>query len=1696
MLDRSQKIEQFISDLGGVYDGHRIFVANNSLAALKFILSMNDFSFRKFGRGLFEFYGLARPSDRSGESKYLDLLTDYAEVEEEDPRASFKNPEVICQLARQFGCRYVWPGWGHASEDPELPRACTKYGLLFLGPSAAAMAAVGGKISANELADASGVESIPWMEVVNLSEAVGFCQEIKYPVMAKTPEGGGGKGIRLVEKEDDLAMAIEIVKKETCSERVFLTKYLADIKHIELQVVADSSGDVEVLSSRDCTVQRRNQKLIEEGPADISEEVLKEIREKSKILIRKSEYQGVCTMEFVYDRQDKKMYFLEANPRLQVEHTVTELIGGANLCAVQWMIGCGAKLALIKQKGLLGNFTEQRHVVAARVVAECAQNKFAPSTGSVSVSAVFPSGTVGYFAVDKGEIGPYNDSQFGHVFGIGVTREEAIDSLKMVLSSIRISGEAKNLNHFLLDLISSEVFRDNQHNTKYAEEFRKSWVQTHSLDPFYLLAFVAIYAHQTSQSQASVVFKTCGVEVTAAVSMIDKTKSTITYAIRINQSVSVLEIISIAKTKYRIKTNQGEAKTIYFSETQAASELICEGKSHIFLMGQSGNSVQSTLFGRVVRFLKSGPIKKNEEFVEIESMKNIIRCGAPREGTLVEKVQPGDLVKVGQTIAEIHGETREEDTLVYKEAIEYANVQKDFTMNLFSQYSIPSELLLYTADSLAAVLQQYSHTPAHAITADLDNYLIKALKRLIESKTEIKLNYQAVVQARYIVSTQSRASSATLLSMLQQVAVLIEAQERRTLLSQTKNLLAQKGNSYLLSKEALQLPTEIIIALSLLAEYQQSALILWIKKVFQQEGSPEDKGGVSFYWRSTQALVTTSYTETPPNQALFLIQPYPSAVDTQYFKNTILIQVHEDLSISYQTHKDGQHLVLYDELDPAQIERVVLPSTPKLSLFGVFWARKVFLYTSEHYVRVHGMLTPEDFMAGAETFATLLQEIRVAYKLSGSNALLDVSILISAPLALTKTALADYLKTKIIPQTYPIDDFFLNSITISGSILSEDENQLLTPPTITTSTSTTSPSEQPTNELCVFLRLSTNRGFKECVLFINYQQVFYLIDTLEIKNAQVLTQSTHQDNPLNSDGTLSNLMIRRKQALSLDTSYIYDLVSLLDILLREMHPNARIEEIKAQESCAMKAWLATRRGADLPLFILVANDITDNYGAFSINEDVFFTQCATRAQALSIPFIYISSNSGAKIEVMESLKPIMKYNPATDTLYLEEADYTNLVQKDEIEVLPKQVDQTTIYEIVGVLGKYGMGVENLSYSAEIAKTMSRIHKLIPTITYATGRAVGIGAYLARLGGRVIQKQSAPIILTGFQALNKLLQKTLYTNNLQIGGPDILTKNGTVHRVVKTETEGIHEILQWLEFILTRHFPTALIPNAAVNSRPLNTTTTTTSISPTSTSPTNTSLNTNPNLTRESFTPEEIIALLSDQDSFIEYLSEWAPNVQTGRARMNGHSYGVVFPRSSTVTTEIPSNSRQQIIWTQNVLLPETSKKIAQAIKEFSVEGLPILMLVHWRGFTAGHLDMFEGALQHGAAIVTSMEEAQVPIFVYLGPNAELRGGSWVVFDKRISEKVFFAAHSTGTGSVMHPDGLATVKFKQPEIEATLTRSQAPITNATKMRLGHKFCALHDTATRMLKMKVIDKIVPITSLKQEILTYFTNATSTH
>ena len=385
---------------------------------------------------------------------------------------SYLNIDKIIEVAKISKSDAIHPGYGFLSENSRFAKRCADEGIVFIGPSPEVIDQMGDKIQARDAMTAAGIPVVPGTKssIANEEEALGSIEEIGLPVMIKASAGGGGKGMRLVHKKEDIISGIRAAKSEAMAafndDAIYIEKYIASPHHIEFQVLADQHGNAVHLFERECSIQRRHQKMVEETPSPL---MTKELREKmGKCAVDAAlavKYTGAGTIEFLVD-DDHNFYFLEMNTRLQVEHPITERVTGIDLVKQQILVANGEKLTLTQDK-----LSQKGHSIECRVYAEDSDNNFMPSPGKIhKISQPLGLGvrTDGY-VYEGYEIPIYYDPMISKLIVWGKTREEAISRMKRALYEYKITGVKTSLL-FLERIMKSKDFVDGNYNTHFIEK--------------------------------------------------------------------------------------------------------------------------------------------------------------------------------------------------------------------------------------------------------------------------------------------------------------------------------------------------------------------------------------------------------------------------------------------------------------------------------------------------------------------------------------------------------------------------------------------------------------------------------------------------------------------------------------------------------------------------------------------------------------------------------------------------------------------------------------------------------------------------------------------------------------------------------------------------------------------------------------------------------------------------------------------------------------------------------------------------------------------------------------------------------------------------------------------------------------------------------------------------------------------------
>ena len=450
--------------MNGTKKIERLLVANRGVAAVRIMHTCRD---RKIPTT-----AVYSTPDRLGHHVFM--ADKAVHIGEAPPADSYLNMEKILQAAFESGANAVHPGWGFLAENADFARMVMDAGLIWVGPPPEVIDGMGDKAQARQLAIKAGVPVIPGTEeVTSATDALKWMKEsgVGCPIMIKAVAGGGGRGLVRVDRPEDLEQAINQASSE--AEKAFgsgtliLEKFIENARHIEVQVLADQAGQTFHLYERECTIQRRNQKVLEEAPSpSLTEELRQEICGQAVNLTKAMDYYSVGTVEFIFDINTKKYYFLEVNTRLQVEHGITELITGFDLVSLMIDVAEGQSLQITQDK-----IKPNRWAIEARLNAEDPET-LGPSFGRISRlrTPEGPSVRVASGVYQGASVPPYYDSLLMLIMSAGHNRENALKVMDRALGrSLRVEG-VKTLKPLLLSIIRHPAFRSGDFSTRFIDD--------------------------------------------------------------------------------------------------------------------------------------------------------------------------------------------------------------------------------------------------------------------------------------------------------------------------------------------------------------------------------------------------------------------------------------------------------------------------------------------------------------------------------------------------------------------------------------------------------------------------------------------------------------------------------------------------------------------------------------------------------------------------------------------------------------------------------------------------------------------------------------------------------------------------------------------------------------------------------------------------------------------------------------------------------------------------------------------------------------------------------------------------------------------------------------------------------------------------------------------------------------------------
>ncbi|XP_048680447.1 acetyl-CoA carboxylase 1 isoform X2 [Caretta caretta] len=712
---------EFVTRFGGNKVIEKVLIANNGIAAVKCMRSIRRWSYEMFrNERAIRFVVMVTPEDLKANAEYIKMADHYVPVPGGANNNNYANVELILDIAKRIPVQAVWAGWGHASENPKLPELLHKNGIAFMGPPSQAMWALGDKIASSIVAQTAGIPTLPWSGsglrvdwqendfqkrilsvpqelyekgyVKDVDDGLLAAEEVGYPVMIKASEGGGGKGIRKVNNADDFPNLFRQVQAEVPGSPIFVMRLAKQSRHLEVQILADQSGNAISLFGRDCSVQRRHQKIIEEAPATIATSVVFEHMEQCAVKLAKMVgYVSAGTVEYLYS-QDGSFYFLELNPRLQVEHPCTEMVADVNLPAAQLQIAMGIPLHRIKDIRVMYGVSPwgdvpidfensahvpcpRGHVIAARITSENPDEGFKPSSGTVQELNFRSNKNVwGYFSVAAaGGLHEFADSQFGHCFSWGENREEAISNMVVALKELSIRGDFRTTVEYLIKLLETESFQQNSIDTGWLDRLIAEKVQAERPDTMLGVVCGALHVadvnfrnsvsnflHSLERGQvlpAHTLLNTVDVEL-----IYDGRKYVLkvtrqspnSYVVVMNNSYVEVEVHRLSDGGLLLSYD-GSSYTTYMKEEVDRYRITIGNKTCVFEKENDPSLLRSPSAGKLIQYVveDGGHVFSGQCFAEIEVMKMVMTLSAAESGCIHYVKRPGAVLDPGCVIAKL-----------------------------------------------------------------------------------------------------------------------------------------------------------------------------------------------------------------------------------------------------------------------------------------------------------------------------------------------------------------------------------------------------------------------------------------------------------------------------------------------------------------------------------------------------------------------------------------------------------------------------------------------------------------------------------------------------------------------------------------------------------------------------------------------------------------------------------------------------------------------------------------------------------------------------------------------------------------------------------------------------------------------------------------------------------------------------------
>jgi len=2005
----------YVKARGGTKLIRRILIANNGMAATKTIMSIRNWAYNTFGdERAIQFVVMATPEDLAANAEFIRRADEFVEVPGGSNANNYANVQLIVDLCLSQNADAVMVGWGHASENPKLGDLLTAKSaelgrdITFVGPQSSVMRILGDKIGANLVAQSAGVSVPPWNGdglpadldednkipqknfddacITSEEEAVEAANRVGYPVMLKASEGGGGKGIRMADNEAALRAAWPQVLNEVPGSPVFLVTLCKGARHLEVQVISDGENVI-ALGGRDCSTQRRYQKIFEEGPPIVADnDIFVEMMKAACSLCKTLGYRSAGTVEYLYLPAEKKYYFLELNPRLQVEHPVTEGITGVSLPGTQIHIAMGIPLYNVPEvrafydqdPNEIGKFDLEyfkpfdkydKHVIAARITAENPDEGFKPTSGKIDRIAFQSTTKVwGYFSVTAdGGVHEFADSQFGHLFASGATREEARKNLVMALKELFIMGEIRTTVEYLGELLETDAFKENTIDTAWLDGILASKGLNVEVETNAAVMNAAVYRaynmitdgisnfeESLSKGQLSTLplreLQSVPVEITYK-----DTKYAFTATPKGPDTMVLRFGSQVIEVRYREQADGSlyvaygdESHQLYAKEEPLGLRMVLDGVTVLLPTLYDPSELRSDITGKLVRYLlpDGADVAAGEPFAEAEAMKMIITIKATESGKLTHELQPGAIINQGDLLASLtladpskvkkilpfegelsYSQSKQREETVYRGFLSsrkilelaldgYDHDTEPAVQQMLSALAsvelpigevqdaasalgqkLPVELdaklqAVYTStlaehvdgedtpetvklcERLSATVNDYVETLIYdqkmadmrvtlaPVTAIIDKYSAGLRANGIDEVCALLSRFMAVESSFVGISTDQAISNLVKantdsLSNVYKVALAHEKLSGRSqLVNSLLRQLYEFPDRFGVSPLQAPLPPalDVVVSMSQLpgAAYKEVALTAAQFGLMKAE-KPFDEAVAELKAELVSAGAdTTAVSRSVVSNALVELFADPEvgltamqvAIKRWYRTYNVLEMEASDNTVdfTFQSADKSQgdnsaypkrkgtftfaqgldsfgdmvdgfkgesgddlynivHLTLASPLAPGsaaeqafvdeatatiqakkadltakgvRLVTITVPNPPKFPRHYNFPASNGYQEDTDRrmlYPTLYNLLelprlanwSPERLPSISHNAVVLLGHLGKPPR--AQQRLFVRGVTHSAGLTDPQTAEAALMKALDELQLAVLDKsvvpsasshLFLHILTpfeaeakdlignwqeLMSSLISKYATRLLKLRVDEIEVRAHSAYDGLPHQA---VRLVASSMAGQWLKTDGYLE--YLDPVTGVTQSYCSIEDNQEMCVMEPYPITSPLSTKRTIARRIGTTYAHDFLGLIEkALVKEWQaaisdgrfsaiPPSLLEveelllsddgvlspgnRVVGTNDVGMVGWHATLKTPEYPEgrpLVIVANDCTVQSGSFGVKEDDYFFAISKYARASGLPRLHVACNSGARIGLAEELKPYFKVawnepdNEASGYkyLYLSEED-ANRFEEGVFHGELIEEDGEKRFKLEDIVGQQdGIGVENLRGSGMIAGETSAAYEETFTLSYVTGRSVGIGAYINRLAQRVIQMANGPMILTGFSALNKLLGKEVYVSQDQLGGPQIMLPNGIAHQLASDDQDGVEKILRWLSYV-----PRIASEQVAIAA---------------SSDPVERDIGFVPPPTP--YDPRHMLAGTTGADgtfesgffdagSFTEYLADWGKSVIVGRARLGGIPMGVISVETRLVEQIIPADpanpvSRQAVLaQAGQVWYPDSAFKTAQAIADFNAaENLPLIIFANWRGFSGGTRDMFGEILKFGAQIVDNLRSYKHPVFAYIPPNGELRGGAWVVIDPTINEEMMeMYVDENARGGILEPPGICDVKFRKPDLVNTMHRldskllqldselaqaeealvadeevatlKQAIATREAQLmplyiQISHEFADLHDRPGRMLAKGVIRDIVP-------------------